>query len=421
VSVDITERKQLEREREVRAAELDMALRKRTQEARRAELAEQSLREADRRKDDFLATLAHELRNPLAPLRNALELLKSADDDTTLIEEARCVMERQVNQMIRLVDDLLDVSRITKGKLQVRKKRVELAEVLSLAIETARPLIERSAHELIVTIPTGPVYVQADPTRLAQVIVNLLNNSAKFTDNGGRIWLTAGRRGQEAVIAVRDTGIGIEPDYVPHLFTKFSQATPALERSHGGLGIGLSLVKGLVELHAGTIEVHSDGLGQGSQFTIYLPILDLPVEALREASADDGKTAGARKCRILVVDDFRDATDSLARMLRVMGHDCETAYDGLEALQVAVAFRPDVVLLDIGLPKLDGYQTAQRIRHEPWGGSIALVALTGWGQDEDKRRAAEAGFDHHLTKPVDPADLQRVLAGLVRRTQVSSL
>jgi signal transduction histidine kinase/CheY-like chemotaxis protein len=374
---------------------------------------QQALIEADQRKDTFLATLAHELRNPLAPLRNALELLRRADHNATLIEQARRMMERQVAQMVRLVDDLLDISRITRGKLELRKERVELADVLNTAIETARPLIEASAHELTVALPPQPVPVRADPIRLAQVFANLLNNAAKYTEKAGHIWLTAERRNGEAVVSVRDTGIGIAAEHLPHIFGLFSQVGTALERSQGGLGIGLSLAKGLVELHGGTIEAQSGGSGMGSEFTVQLPIAAEPGETPQETTSNGEKTQSVRMCRILVVDDLRDAADSMATMLRMMGHDTRTAYDGLEAVQTAAAFRPQVVLLDIGLPKMNGYEAARRIRSEPWGGNVALVALTGWGQEEDEQRSLEAGFDHHLTKPVDPAALEKLLALLM--------
>jgi PAS domain S-box-containing protein len=413
--IDITDRKQLELEREERAAELAVALGKRTEEARRAEKAEKLLREADRRKDEFLATLAHELRNPLAPLRNAVELLRRTEDNKPLMEQARSMMERQVSQLVRLVDDLLDISRITQGKLQLRKERVALADVLKAAIETARPIIDALAHELTVTMPPQALCVQADPIRLAQAFSNLLNNAAKYTDRAGHIWLTAERHGNEAVVSVRDTGIGIAPEHMAHLFKMFSQMAPALERSQGGLGIGLSLVKGLVELHGGTIEARSGGLGKGSEFTVHLPIVDVPVETPKETTGDGPSARGGRKYRVLVVDDLRDAADSMALMLQIMGHETRTAYDGLEAVQTAAAYRPDVVLLDIGLPKLNGYAAARHIRDEPWGGNVALVALTGWGQEEDKRRSLEAGFDHHLTKPVESTALEKLLALLMQQ------
>jgi PAS domain S-box-containing protein len=374
---------------------------------------EQALKEADRRKDEFLATLAHELRNPLAPLRNALELLRLADDNKPLIEQARSVMERQVAQMVRLVDDLLDVSRIVRGKLELRKERVELADVLKAAIETARPLIEASAHELTVTLPPEPIPVLADPIRLSQVFANLLNNAAKYTESSGHIWLTTERWDREVAVSVRDTGIGIAAEDLPRIFGLFLQVETALERSQGGLGIGLSLARGLVELHGGTIEARSAGPGKGSEFTVQLPIVAEQGKAAHEPASSGEKPESSHKCRILVVDDLRDAADSMATMLRVIGHETRTAYDGLEAVQTAAAFRPHVVLLDIGLPKINGYEAARRIRSEPWGRNVALVALTGWGQEEDKQRSVEAGFDHHLTKPVDPAALEKLLALLI--------
>jgi PAS domain S-box-containing protein len=372
--------------------------------------AEEAVKEADRRKDEFLATLAHELRNPLAPLRNALELLKRADGDAALRQKARSVMERQLAQMVRLIDDLLDISRITRGKLHLRKERVELATVVRSAVETAHPLIEAQAHELTVTLPSEPIYLDADPTRLAQVISNLLNNAAKFTAKGGHIWLTAEQQGGEVVASVRDTGIGVAPGQLAHIFEMFSQATPALERSQEGLGIGLALVRGLVELHGGRVEARSAGSGRGSEFTVRLPVVETSVQARQEPSGDGDKSRAGRKCRILVADDVRDSVDSLALMLRLAGHDIQTAHDGLEAVQAAATFRPDVALLDIGMPKMNGYEAARHIREQPWGKGMALIALSGWGQEEDKRRAVDAGFDHHLTKPVDAAALEKLLA-----------
>jgi PAS domain S-box-containing protein len=407
--IDITERKQLEREREERAAELAVALGKRTEEARRAEKAEGLLREADRRKDEFMAILAHELRNPLAPLRNALELLRLANDDKTLIDQARGIMARQLDHMVRLIDDLLDMSRISQGKVQVRREPVELAAALQSAVETIRPLLEAQSHSFSVTLPPQTIYLHADPARLTQVIANLLNNAAKFTEKGGHIWLTAERQGNEAVVSVRDTGIGIDAEHLPHLFEMFSQAAPALERSQGGLGIGLSLVRGLVELHGGHVEAHSGGLGKGSEFIVRLPVMDVPAERKLQEPAANLAVADVRKWRLLVVDDNQDAADSLAMMLRMMGHETRTAYDGAEAIEAAAAFRPEVVLLDIGLPKMNGYDVARRMR-QCWGDGLALVALTGWGQEEDKQRALEAGFDHHLTKPVEATALEKLFA-----------
>jgi signal transduction histidine kinase len=370
----------------------------------------QQLRDSDRRKDEFLAVLAHELRNPLAPIRNSLQLLRVGDGD--MIEQARSVMERQLEHMVRLIDDLLDVSRITRGKIQLRKERVELSTAVQNALEATRPLIEASNHELTVTIPAEPAYLDADSTRLAQVFSNLLTNAAKYTERAGRIWLTVERHAGEAVVSVRDTGIGIAAEHLPHVFDMFSQGAPALERSQGGLGIGLSLVKGLVEMHGGNVEAHSDGPGKGSEFIVRLPVVDTLAQSSLPAERSTVEPAHFSPSRILVVDDNRDSVETLGMVLKLQGHDVHTARDGLEAVQAAAAFRPNLVLLDIGLPKMNGYEAARRIREHEWGKSMALIAMTGWGQEEDKRRAFEAGFDHHMTKPVDPAVLERLLAEL---------
>jgi CheY-like chemotaxis protein/two-component sensor histidine kinase len=319
-------------------------------------------------------------------------------------------MGRQLDQMVRLVDDLLDVSRISRGKVRLHKERVELKAVLRSTLEAVAPLIGSQAHELTVSLPPEDVYLDADPTRLAQVVSNLLNNAAKYTEKGGHIGLTAERRGNEAVVAVRDTGIGIAAEHLPRLFEMFSQIAPALERSQCGLGIGLSLVRGLVELHGGTVEARSDGPGTGSEFTVRLPVAPAPLPPEPAQPAEGYRAPGGRKWRILAVDDNRDAADSLALMLRTMGHETCTAYDGPEAVQAAATFRPEVILLDIGLPKMNGYEAARQVRQQPWGEGMALIALTGWGQEEDKRRGLEAGFDHHLTKPVQAAALEKLLA-----------
>jgi CheY-like chemotaxis protein/nitrogen-specific signal transduction histidine kinase len=364
---------------------------------------------ADRRKNEFLATLAHELRNPLAPIRNGLQLLHLADGDPKIRRQARGIMERQLLQMVRLVDDLLDVARLTSKKLRIRKERTELALVVQNAIEAVQLLITGAGHELTVTLPPEPVYLYADLTRLAQSLINLLNNAAKYTERGGHIWLTIERQGNELLISVRDTGIGLAAEHLPHLFDIFSQATPALERSEGGLGIGLSLVRGLVELHGGKIDARSAGLGLGSEFLVRLPV----VEALgQELSDQDGERESAStgpKYRILVADDNRDSADSLSTLLELRDYEVQTAYDGFEALQLASSFRPRVALLDIGMPRINGYDSARQIRQQAWGKDMILVAITGWGQDEDKQNAMEAGFDHHLTKPIDPSDLEKLL------------
>jgi PAS domain S-box-containing protein len=367
------------------------------------------LRQADRKKDEFLATLAHELRNPLAPLRNALELLRRSEADDDVSEQARSMMGRQLDQMVRLIDDLLDMSRISQGKVQLRKERVELKAVVHSAVEAVQPLIQAQAHELTVTLPSQPIYLDADATRLAQVISNLLNNAAKYTEKSGHIWLSAEPQRNAAVISVRDTGIGIAAEHLPHVFEMFSQVAPALERSQGGLGIGLSLVRRLVEMHGGTVEAQSGGIGKGSEFIVRLSVVETQVQPGERAAQGEKHQSGPKR-RILVVDDNRDAADSMAMMLSMTGHETRTAYDGLEAVQAAAGFQPDVVLLDIGLPKMNGYEAARHIRQQTWGKGMALFALTGWGQEEDKRRALEAGFDHHLTKPVEATFLEKLLA-----------
>ena len=362
--------------------------------------AEQALRAADRRKDEFVATLAHELRNPLAPIRNAVRILKARGLPDAQSEWATAVLERQVQLMARLLEDLLDVSRITRNKLELRTERVDLAAVVETAVETSRPVIDAGGHELTVTLPTESVYLEADATRLSQVFANLLNNAAKYTEDGGRVALTAARHDGDVVVSVKDSGIGIAAEVLPRVFDMFSQVTPTLLRSQGGLGIGLSLARGLVELHGGSIAVKSDGLGQGSEFVVRLP-LAAAAPVGEPARPGDGPPKAPPACRILIVDDNRDSADSLAMLLRLMGHEVSTAYDGEQAVEVASAFRPDVALLDIGMPKLNGYEACRRIREQPWGRDMILVALTGWGQEEDRRRTRAAGFNQHIVKPVD--------------------
>jgi PAS domain S-box-containing protein len=370
--------------------------------------AEESLREADRRKNEFLAMLAHELRNPLAPIRNAVQILQLAGGDET-IQSVSDTMERQVNQLVRMVDDLLDVNRISKGKIELRTSRVELAAVVHHAVEAVRPNCENRGHDLSITLPEQPVYLDADLARLAQVIANLLNNACKFTNNGGRISLTAEPQGDQVVIRVTDNGIGIAPDQLPRIFDMFTQVDTSLERSVSGLGIGLTLVKNLVEMHGGTVEARSNGLGQGSEFVVRLPLGVAVPEASRPAPTD-GKPAAIVSRRILVVDDNRDSAKTMAVLLKLSGHEAHTAFDGLEAVAAAEALRPHVILLDIGLPKLNGYETAITIRDQPWGKDMLLIAVTGWGQDDDRQKAKDAGFDAHLVKPVDHAALTKLLA-----------
>ena len=375
------------------------------------------LAKADRRKNEFLAMLAHELRNPLAPICNALQIMRLTasrerqrpEDET--VQSASAMMERQVGQMVRLVDDLLDVSRISQGKIELRSGRIDLASVVHHAVEAIRPQCKSMDHALTVTLPPKPIFLNADSTRLAQVVGNLLNNASKFTDKGGQIWLTVEREGKQAVIRVRDNGIGIAADQLPRIFEMFVQIDTSLERSVSGLGIGLTLVKTLVEMHDGTVEVHSAGVGQGSELVVRLPIVvEPPKPPPPEPTVSEPTTMITR--RILVVDDNRDSAESLAMLLKLTGHETHTAYDGLEAVAAAATVLPDMVLLDIGLPKLNGYDACRKIRQQPWGKGMVLIALTGWGQDEDRRKSQEAGFDGHLVKPVDHATLTKLLAEL---------
>jgi PAS domain S-box-containing protein len=371
----------------------------------------EALRDADRRKDEFLALLAHELRNPLAPLRNGLEIMRLAGADSNAAGRARTMMERQLGHMVRLVDDLLDVSRISRNKLELRRSRVLLADVVSSALETARPVVEAAGHELITTLPAEPVHLDADLTRLAQVFSNLLTNSAKYTDRGGRIELAAELRSGEVEVSVRDTGIGIPTDALPHVFEMFSQVDRSIERSTGGLGIGLALVKGLAEMHGGTVTAESGGPGMWSTFIVRLP---LPESLLEPEAAEEtgGEGADRPRRRILVVDDNLDSASSMEILLKLLGNEVLTVHDGLEAVAAAEQFRPEVVLMDVGMPRLNGYEATRRIREQPWGQEMIVIALTGWGQDSDKEQSREAGCDGHLVKPVDLAELETLLTSL---------
>ncbi len=377
----------------------------------------EELKEADRKKDEFLATLAHELRNPLAPVRNALYLMGHESNLAPGFEQERAMLDRQVGHLARLVDDLLDISRISRGKIELRKQPLELAPVVHQAVEATRPFFETKNHQLHISLPDEPILLEADPTRLEQVLWNLLNNAAKYTRAGGRVDLIVTREDDEAVVVVRDTGIGIAPEVLPKIFDMFMQADHHTDRAEGGLGIGLSLVRELVRMHGGAISARSAGLGRGSEFVVRLPTLsalvqrDIPARAPSAA----GRLDRIPRRRVLVVDDNVDAAVSLVKVLtRLYGQDVRIAHDGPTALDVARTFQPDVVLLDLGLPGMDGYEVARRLRSEPAGASLLIVAVTGWGQDADRKRTREAGFDHHLVKPVDPDVLHDILADSAR-------
>jgi PAS domain S-box-containing protein len=371
--------------------------------------AEEALLEADRRKDEFLATLAHELRNPLAPIRHAARIGKSPHATDAQLGWARDVIERQVEHMARLLDDLLDVSRITRGRLELRKECLLLQDSLAAALDTVRPLIEARGHTLTTDLPASPVHIEADPVRFAQIFTNLLTNSAKYTDPGGEIGVRAEVRDRSAVISVRDNGIGIPPDLLPRVFEMFSQSKSAAERSEGGLGIGLSLVRGLVQLHGGSIEASSRGPGEGSELVVKLPLFaGEPRPARRAEAFPTASRDGRQRLRVLVADDNRDHADSCAMLLEMAGHEVRTAYSGRDALSIGAEFAPQLVLLDIGMPGMDGYAAARQSRAAGWGAGAKLVAVTGWSQKEDKRQARLAGFDHHLAKPVDPDVLREL-------------
>jgi len=383
----------------------DVTQRKRDDENLRLLAAE--LSEADRRKDEFMATLAHELRNPLAPIRNGLQVIKLAGTKGT-VEQALSMMERQLTHMVRLVDDLLDISRVTQGKIELCKERVEVRAIIDAAMETSRPLIEEAGHDLLVAVPDEPIFLHGDPIRLAQVVSNLLSNSAKYMHPGGHIRLTVRRDSEVVAVSVADEGIGIPPAMLDKVFVIFTQLDRTLEKSTGGLGIGLSLVKGLVAMHGGTIEAKSDGHGKGSEFVMRLPVVIEASKAQESGSAAEQPVKSS--LRILVVDDNRDGANTLAMLLKILGNDTRTAYDGQAGVDAAREFRPNVILLDIGLPKLNGYEACRCIREQSWGKAILMIAVTGWGQDEDRRRSHEAGFDHHMVKPLDPKALMKMLA-----------
>jgi PAS domain S-box-containing protein len=391
-----------------RAEEASRESERRTQE-HAAELAD-----LHRRKDEFLAMLSHELRNPLSPILSAAHILRLQKDENPLQQQARAVIERQVDQLSRLVNDLLEVSRVITGTIQLHPERLDIRGVVEQAVESARPLIDQRRHQLFISLPTEPVWLEADASRLEQVVVNLLNNAAKYTNEGGKIWVNLQPEGAEVTLRVRDTGVGIAPELLSRIFDLFTQADRSLDRSQGGLGIGLSLTQRLVELHHGKIEAHSAGLGQGSEFIVRLPVL-LPSETGTDLISAGTAKQAARRWRVLVVDDNVDAANMIAMMLQLYGHQTETVYSAQGALETAVEYRPDFVVLDIGLPGMDGYEVARRLRQIPELKDTRLIAATGYGQDADRQRSEEAGFDYHLVKPIDPEKLQTVLELLARQ------
>ena len=370
-------------------------------------LAEMALRDADRRKDEFLATLSHELRNPLAPIRAAIEVMGRARENQGIVEQARTTMERQLLHLVRLTDDLLDVSRITQNKLELRRARIDLRAVLESAVESTMPLITASAQTLTLDRPAEPIRADADFTRLTQAFANLLNNAAKYTGRGGRIRVAMERGDAAAVVTVEDTGAGISAPMLPRIFDMFAQLPEHRDRTLGGLGIGLALAKRLIELHGGTIDARSEGIGRGSCFSVRLPLARAPEAEVAPATEQPARDASP--CRVLLADDNPDTAEMMRVMLRLSGHEVQVALDGSEAVALARAFEPRIAFLDIGMPRMDGYEAASRIR-DVLGDRVTLVALTGWGRDEDKRRSRDAGFDHHVTKPPDPEVIDRLIA-----------
>jgi signal transduction histidine kinase len=399
------QRSELARQRDELSAVIEHNERLLEESRRNAE----ALKEADHRKDEFLATLAHELRNPLAPIRTGLELMKFAMDDPPLLEETRATMERQTVQLISLVDDLLDVSRITRGKLQLRKATIDLAAVVRDALATSKPHLEEGGHQVIASLPEEAIRVHGDANRLAQVVSNLLNNAAKFTPAGGRVEVSVRPLEGEVAISVKDNGVGIPEEKQQQVFEMFSQVNDPLSRGNTGLGIGLTLVKSLVSLHGGSVEVYSEGAGRGSEFVVRLPVEKAPETPAAPAPTAPPKGSGLR---VLVVDDNTAAAHMLSRIVEVLGNETRVASDGAEAIAAAEEFQPNIVFMDIGMPRMNGYEAAEQIRQKPWGEDMVLVALTGWGQDEDRRRTQAAGFNHHLVKPAEIADVQRLLANV---------
>lgn len=375
--------------------------------------AEEALRAADRRKDEFLATLAHELRNPLAPIRNSLHILRLASGADPTAERVGTMMERQINHLVRLVDDLLEVSRITRGVIELRKEPVELASILRAAVDASRPLLDAAGHQLAISIPPDSITVDGDSVRLTQIFTNLLNNAAKYTSDNGQIWLAVRPGANEVAVSVRDNGAGIPGELLGRVFDMFMQVDRLSDRGQGGLGIGLTLVKSLVELHGGRVAAKSGGRGRGSEFIVHLPLVKGVVPIVPELASQPDAALSPR--RVLVVDDNQDAAESLGMLLRLMGAEAHVVYRGDDALRALATFRPAVVLMDIGMPHMDGYEVARQIRQQPEFHDVTLIALSGWGQEKDKRRSELAGFNHHLVKPADVNALETLLLSLESR------
>ena len=416
LELEVIERKRVEAELRRAQATLEARVAERTSELAAAmddaRAAHQSLKEADERKDRFLAILSHELRNPLNPIRSAVAILRQPNSGAEQAVIARDVIDRQVRHMSRLLDDLLDISRITQNRVSLDIAPMDVAVAVFAALEVTRPLIDAARQRVNVSLPEQPIMVNADPTRLAQVLSNLLNNASKYTDANGEIAITARREGRDAVIRVRDTGAGIEAQHMEDIFELFSRVDSPRNSAVGGLGIGLALVKSLVEMHGGSVSVTSEGIGFGAEFVVRLPLAPAVAGAVRTAGVEAGMAKAMRPVRILVVDDNADSANSLATLLRLIGHDVRQANGALEALAIAPVFLPEIGIFDIGMPGIDGYELARRVRRESWGRGMHLVALTGWGKEEDKNLASLAGFDRHLTKPVDLEALESELRNL---------
>jgi PAS domain S-box-containing protein len=391
------------------AAIIDVTKQKRAEAA--VHKSEDALREADRRKDEFLAVLAHELRNPLAPLMNAHELVRRAASGNPALRRTSEMMERQLTQLVRLVDDLLDVSRITRGRIELRRTPVSVALAIESAVESCQGLVIARGHDIQLDLEDAPQLVDGDFARLSQVFANLISNSVKYTDRGGRIEICLRHGGDDAIVTVKDTGIGIPRESLGQVFEMFSQISAHQARAAGGLGIGLALVRRLVQMHGGSISAESDGPGKGSTFTVRLPLLrpEAVRDAFQESSGPSRRNAAAQKRRVLVADDNADAAESLALLLQMQGHDTRTAADGLQAVEVAAAFRPDVIFMDVGMPRVDGIEATRRIRAEPWGNSILIVALTGWGQQNHRAQTRDVGMDLHLVKPINLDSIAAIL------------